>query len=79
MHLPLEKHDYGPSKRAAAYNFLGHHLGLKMGALPYDNGYLEDFVTILEAELLKVFNEDHPLPAGVLQGDEAVMVYLDIY
>ncbi len=78
VHLPLEKHDYGPSKRAAAYNFLGHHLGLKMGALPYDNGYREDFVTILEAELLKVFNEDHPLPAGVLQGDEAVMVYLDI-
>ena len=78
VHLPLEKHDYGPSKRAAAYNFLGHHMGLKMGALPYDNGYQEDFVTILEKELLKVFNDDHPIPAGVLQGDEAVMVYLDI-
>ena len=24
VHFPLEKHDYGPSKRAAAYNFLGH-------------------------------------------------------
>ncbi len=39
VHLPLEMHDYGPSKRSAAYNFLGHHLGLDMGAIPYDNGY----------------------------------------
>ena len=79
VHLPLEKHDYGPSKRAAAYNFMGHHLGLKMGALPYDNGYLEDFVTILKAKLLKVFDEEHPLPARALEGDEAVIEYLGIH
>jgi len=79
VHLPLEKHDYGPSKRAAAYNFLGHHLGLNMGALPYENGYLEDFVTILEPAQLKVFDTEHPLPARALQGDEAVMDYLGIH
>lgn len=78
VHLPLEKHDYGPSKRAAAYNFLGHHLKLNGGALPYDKGYQEDFVTILEPEMLKVFNEDHPLPPSALQGDQAVMDYLGI-
>jgi len=78
VHLPLEKHDYGPSKRAAAYNFLGHHLGLSTGALPYDNGYKEDFATLLEPDELKVFDADHPLPAGALQGDEAVMEYLGI-
>jgi hypothetical protein len=78
VHLPLEKHDYGPSKRAAAYNFLGHHLGLSTGALPYDNGYREDFVTLLEPDELKVFDAEHPLPAGALQGDEAVMGYLGI-
>jgi len=78
VHLPLEKHDYGPSKRAAAYNFLGHHLGLNMGALPYDNGYREDFVTILEPGQLRVFDQDHPLPEQTLQGDKAVMDYLGI-
>jgi len=78
VHLPLEKHDYGPSKRAAAYNFLGHHLRLNRGALPYDNGYREDFVTILDREQLKVFVRDHPLPPDALQGDEAVMEYLRV-
>jgi dienelactone hydrolase len=78
VHLPLEKHDYGPSKRAAAYNFLGHHLGLNMGALPYDNGYREDLVTILEPDQLRVFDAEHPLPDQALQGDEAVMGYLGI-
>ncbi len=79
VHLSLEKHDYGPSKRAAAYNFLGHHLGLRMGALPYDNGYREDFVRILEPDQLRVFDQDHPLPEHALQGDEAVMEHLGIW
>ena len=78
VHLPLEKHDYGPSKRAAAFNFLGHYLDLHMGSLPYDNGYQEDFVSILEADQLKVFDKDHPLPANALQGDEEVIGYLGI-
>jgi dienelactone hydrolase len=78
VHLPLEKHDYGPSKRAAAYNFLGHHLKLNPGALPYKNGYQEDFVKILEPDQLKVFDADHPLPADALQGDDAVINYLGI-
>jgi dienelactone hydrolase len=79
VHLSLEKHDYGPSKRAAAYNFLGHHLGLRMGALPYDNGYREDFVRILEPDQLRVFDQDHPLPEHALQGDETVMEHLGIW
>ena len=78
VHLPLEKHDYGPSKRAAAYNFLGHHLDLNTDALPYDNGYQEDFVKILKPDQLKVFDKDHLLPSGALQGDQAVMEYLGI-
>lgn len=79
VHLPLEKHDYGPSKRAAAYNFLGHHLKLNIGSLPYDKGYREDFVKILEPADLKVINDKHPLPAQALQGDKAVMDYLGIH
>ncbi|MCK5066924.1 MAG: acetylxylan esterase [Bacteroidales bacterium] len=76
VHLPAEKHDYGPSKRAAAYNFLGHHLDLNMGALPYDNGYKEDFVKVLKPDQLKVFDSAYPLPAEALQGDQAVIDYL---
>lgn len=79
VHLPLEKHDYGPSKRAAAYNFLGHYLGLNLDALPYDNGYREDFVTVLEPDQLKAFDAAHPLPVQALQGDQAVMDYLNIH
>lgn len=76
VHLPAEKHDYGYSKRVAMYNFMGHHLDLNTGALPYDQGYLEDFVKVLKPEQLKVFDFRHPLPADALQGDEAVMKYL---
>ena len=55
VHLPAEKHDYGYSKRTAAYNFLAHHLHLKSGEIPYENGYKEGFVKILPKEDLKVF------------------------
>ena len=78
VHLPLEKHDYGFSKRAAAYNFFSHHLKLSSGNVPYDDGYKEDFVKILPPEELKVFTGEHPRPANALQGDDAVMEYLGI-
>ena len=77
VHLPLERHDYGFSKRAAAYNFFQHHLDLSFN-IPYDDGYKEDFVTILPTEDLKVFNKENPKPKNLLQGNEAVMAYLKI-
>ncbi len=78
VHLPTEKHDYGCSKRTAAYNFFAHHLKLNYRNIPYDEGYREDFVTVLSTEELKVFNSANPRPAVALQGDEAVMEYLGI-
>ncbi len=75
VHLALERHDYGYSKRSAAYNFFGHHLKLNF-KVPYDDGYDESFVTILSPEELKVFNEHHPRPQNVLEGDEAVIDFL---
>jgi dienelactone hydrolase len=78
VHLPFERHDYGPSKRKAAYNFLAHHLKLNAGAIPYDNGYQEDFVKVLPAADLYAFNDDHPRPKNALAGDEEVMDYLNI-
>jgi dienelactone hydrolase len=78
VHLPLEKHDYGYSKRAAAYNFFAHHLKLNAGTIPYENGFNEDFVTILPREDLEVFSKKHSRPNGLLEGDKAVIEYLGI-
>jgi len=78
VHLAAEKHDYGYSKRVAAYNFMAHHLKLRSSALPYDNGYREDFVQVLEPDQLRVFDDTHPVPPDALQGDQAVIDYLGI-
>lgn len=76
VHLPLESHDYGYSKRAAAYNFFAHHFNLSRKAIPYDEGWDESFVTILSPEELMVFNDAHPRPETDLIGDEMVMKHL---
>lgn len=78
VHLPMERHDYGYSKRTAMYNFMIHRLQLNGGKVPYENGFKERFVEILPEADLKVFNEKHPLPKNALKGDEAVMKYLGI-
>lgn len=78
VHLALEKHDYGPSKRFAVYNFFAHHLGLNKNKLPYNYGYDESFVTILEPDELRVFDNENPLPANALQGNDAVINYLNL-
>ncbi len=78
VHLPAERHDYRYSKRAPVYNFFAEYLQLNGGAIPYEDGYKEDFVTILPKDDLKVFNDNHPLPANALQGDDAVMAYLKL-
>jgi hypothetical protein len=78
VHLPMERHDYGYSKRTAMYNFMVHRLHLNAGKVPYENGFKEGFVEILPETDLKVFNKEHPLPKNALKGDEAVMKYLGI-
>ena len=76
VHLHGEGHDYGYSKRSAVYPFFAFHLGLSYKKLPYDNGFDESFVTVLPAEELYVFDEEHQRPSDALIGDEAVMEYL---
>ncbi len=76
VHLYGEGHDYGYSKRSAVYPFFAFHLGLSYKKLPYDNGFDESFVTVLPAEELYVFDEEHQRPSDALIGDEAVMEYL---
>ncbi|UBM59841.1 acetylxylan esterase [Marinilongibacter aquaticus] len=78
VHLPNERHDYGYSKRTAAYNFFAHNLKLNGGAIPYHDGFVEDFVEVLPRERLEVFTADQPRPSQALQGDQAVIDYLGI-
>ena len=49
-----------------------------MGGVPYNNGYREDFVTLLSQEQLKVFSKENPIPPGALQGNEAVVNLLEM-
>jgi uncharacterized protein len=76
VHLANEIHDYGYSKRTAAYNFFAKHLNLNYRAIPYDDAYDESFVKIVPKESLQVFNVAHPLPVNSLMGNEAVVKYL---
>lgn len=78
VHLPTEGHDYGPSKRAAAFTFLKNYLQLDDQTVYSDGAYHEDFVDLLSKEDLFVFNEKHPFPKKSLQGDDAVINYLGI-
>ncbi|MGC9344549.1 MAG: alpha/beta hydrolase family protein, partial [Bacteroidales bacterium] len=79
VHLPLEKHDYGYSKRAAAYNFFAHHLNLDLSKIEFLEGaYNENFVEILPREALEVFYEERMRPGNMLTGDNAVIEYLGI-
>ena len=42
LHLANEKHDYGPSKRAGAYAFLGRHLGLDLNRIRNPAGEFDE-------------------------------------
>ena len=78
VHLVLERHGYGFSKRKAVYGFFKQYIGLR-DFLPYDgDGYSEDFVTILPEDSLKVFDKNTPMPKDALQGNDAVIKYLKI-
>ncbi|MEL7500752.1 MAG: acetylxylan esterase [Planctomycetota bacterium] len=60
-HFPEEGHDYGESKRRAAYPFLATHLGLDLDAVTDDAGKVdESFVTFETREELQVFNGKYP-------------------
>ncbi len=66
VHLPAERHDFGPSKRAAVYLFLSRHLGLEHRAEELGR------ITVEEPRQMEVFNAAHPLPAGAVSGSAAV-------
>ncbi len=78
VHLPAEKHDYGYSKRSAAYMFFTYHLKLKLSNVTITDGVQEDFVTILPEDDLKVFTANNPRPSDAIIGDKAIIEYLNL-
>lgn len=78
VHLPNEKHDYGPSKRKAMYPFLAKHLNLNLKAVIDSSGNIdESSVTVLDRNQLSVFNSAHPRPSNAVMGNEAVLQLLE--
>jgi dienelactone hydrolase len=75
-HFPQQVHDYGYDKRVVMYNFFGQHLGLDPHAIPYDNGFNEDFVKLGYKDDLCVFTNENPMPGNALKGNDEVMDYL---
>jgi hypothetical protein len=77
VHLPDEKHDYGPSKRNAMYPFLAKHLGLDLKKVQGRDGLVDETLSkVIEQKDLEVFNDAHPRPASAVTGDEAVLSLL---
>ncbi len=71
-HFPTEKHDYGISKRLAAYPFLAKHLSLDIQKV-MKNGAIDETANIILTEAdLKVFTKEYPMPKDALQGNVAV-------
>jgi dienelactone hydrolase len=77
VHLPDEKHDYGPSKRKAMYAFMAKHLNLDIKSVSDAQGNVDEGPSkVLEQKDLAVFNAEHPRPANAIMGDEAVLKLL---
>lgn len=62
-HFAKEQHDYGTSKRLAAYPFLAKHLGLDASRVQDEDGKIDESFFVAEpyAKLL-VFGKDNPRP-----------------
>ncbi len=78
VHLPEEKHDYGPSKRKAMYAFMAKHLSLDLKQVMNTSGDIDESPSaVLTQAQLSVYNNVHPLPANAVQGDKAVLKLLE--
>ena len=76
VHLANEKHDYGYSKRIAAYAFFTKHLKLNSETASDGADVDESFIEVLSPEKLMVFNEKNPSPVTALKGELEIMQFL---
>ncbi|MDP4274994.1 MAG: acetylxylan esterase [Bacteroidota bacterium] len=75
VHLALEGHDYGISKRMAMYGFVARHFKLNINAVKDKNGKIDESqCTIEKHQAMQVFNKNGviQLPANALNGADAI-------
>ncbi len=75
VHLADEGHDYGPSKRQAAYEFLAERLLLDLKKItdPNQRGHIDESGVVIEGqEIMRVFDDTHPRPSHALLTDAAI-------
>jgi len=67
-HFPDEDHDYGLSKRLAAYPFLAKHLKLDIAAVQDADGKIDESFVVIESEQdMYVFGPDNPYPKDAVK------------
>jgi dienelactone hydrolase len=67
-HFAKEKHDYGVSKRMAAYPFLAKHLKLNLAAVKNADGKIdESFVVVEKRSDMLVFGAENPYPKDAVK------------
>ncbi|MCF7848217.1 MAG: methyltransferase domain-containing protein [Kiritimatiellales bacterium] len=68
VHLPEEGHDYGESKRMAAYRFLAKHLKLDIARVQGSDGKVDESPVVVEPyEKMLVFGPGNPYPADAVK------------
>ena len=76
VHLVNEKHDYGYSKRIAAYAFFTKHLKLDSCKSSQKNQIDESFIVVLSPEKLNVFTPEKPRPNTALKNEFEILQFL---
>ncbi|MDR0711900.1 MAG: acetylxylan esterase [Prevotellaceae bacterium] len=78
-HFADEGHDYGLSKRKAAYLFLAKHLGLNLGAVTDKNGEIDESKCTVErrVDMLAFGANGEHLPANAVKGVDKLYEILD--
>ena len=67
-HFPKEKHDYGPSKRQAAYPFLAKYLKLDIKSVQGKDGKVDESFVVVENPMdMMVFTTDNPRPKDAVK------------
>jgi dienelactone hydrolase len=74
VHLSMDQHDYGITKRIPMYEFMAKHLGLNINAVKDKTGKIDESkVTIEKYDALLVFGKDGSrLPATAVHGTDKV-------
>lgn len=74
VHLPLDGHDYGFTKRVPVYRFFADVFSLNINAIKDKQGEItESFITIETAKQQQVFDKDFPMPEYALKTHEEII------